>query len=826
MTISNRVCEEKYQFSKAQAHFVAAIDNSIDGVITIDLAGNIFLFNSTSEKLFGYSASEATKKNIKDLAPELFKGFHNEDIKNLWDSHQIIKMDSVIEVEAFRKNGTAFTSHLIFNKFWIENERFFSVTVKNVSGKKLLEAQKFYEIVFDYVKEGILGIDLEGNITFVNSTGASLLGYSADELKGKSFYSAIYHLKTNTNRILGEENIFLDAIKDGKEKTINDQIFLNKYGSFVSVDFNVSPVKNMNEVLGLVIAFKNNELVVDTSLRTRVFFEMSKVISQSLSWEDTINQTLKMIGENLQWELANYWEIDSEQKTLKCLEQWKASYLKNEAILNFQKISKNMFFAKEEGLPGEVWSSGQPVWISDITNRQNFPREPFGVKAGLHSGFGSPVYAGGQIIGVFEFFSSTTQEHLDSNLASLLVGLGGQLGQFKKRIESEKDLIIAKEQAIKADNFKSEFLSQMSHELRTPLNAIIGFAQILIQSKRPVLDEKHVSDVSLILESGKHLLRLINEVLDLSKIESGKMAVNIEPVNLNKLLTETMASIRPMAQKANITLIDFMSGSTEINVLADEFRLRQVILNLIANGIKYNKSKGSVSLRHEILNYNYVRIHVKDTGKGIPEDFQEKIFNPFERGGAEFTQIEGTGIGLSVTKKLVELMGGQISVHSVENEGSCFHIDIPLASASNQPETFSLSFINELKTNKISNKKNINILYIEDNVRNLKLVQRIIEEHKDMNLSCAQDGVSGLETAKTNVPDLILLDIHLPKMNGFEVFLKLKEIESTKNIPVIAISANARDENIKKAKDMGFIDYLTKPLNVNSLLETLNKHRA
>jgi PAS domain S-box-containing protein len=245
MTISNQAFEENYQFAQAEAHFTAAIDNSEDGIITIDQAGNIFLFNSTSEKLFGYSASEATKINFKDITPELFKGFHNGHIKNIWDSDQKIKMGSAIDVRAFRKDRTTFPVHLIFSEFWIEKERFFSVTVKNFSGKKLTETQKFHEIVFDHVKDGILVIDLEGKITLINSIGASLLGYSEKEIKGKSFYSTIFHLKTITNGMTGKENIVLETIKDGIEKTVNDQIFLNKHGSFISVDFKVYVVKGM-----------------------------------------------------------------------------------------------------------------------------------------------------------------------------------------------------------------------------------------------------------------------------------------------------------------------------------------------------------------------------------------------------------------------------------------------------------------------------------------------------------------------------------------------------------------------------------------------------
>ena len=227
-----------------------------------------------------------------------------------------------------------------------------------------------------------------------------------------------------------------------------------------------------------------------------------------------------------------------------------------------------------------------------------------------------------------------------------------------------------------------------------------------------------------------------------------------------------------------------------------------------------------------ILNNHYVRINVKDTGYGIPESFHNKIFNPFERGGAEFSQIEGTGIGLSVTKKLVELMRGKISFNSVENKGSCFYLDMPIAAPSKNINNSSHPLVKEPNAKKNENKKNIDILYIEDNVRNLELVKRIIEEQRGMKLISAKDGVSGLEAAKKNLPDLILLDIHLPKMDGFEVFLRLKEIESTKNIPIIAVSANVRDEDIKKANEMGFVDYLTKPLNVNSLIKVFNNYKA
>ena len=255
MTISNQIYDEKYQFVKAESHLTAVIDNSIDGIITIDQDGKIFLFNSTSEELFGYSASEAAQKNIKDLMPELFKGFHNGHIRSLWDKSHVIKIGSIIEIDAIRKNNTSFPANLIFSEFWIENERYFSVKVKNVSEKKLTEAQKLHEIAFDHVKEGIIGIDLEGKITFINAIGASLLGYEPEKLKGRPFNSTIYHLKTISNRNSDQENIILDVIKDGKEKNINDQIFLDKYGSFISVDLKVSPVENEDEILGVIISF-------------------------------------------------------------------------------------------------------------------------------------------------------------------------------------------------------------------------------------------------------------------------------------------------------------------------------------------------------------------------------------------------------------------------------------------------------------------------------------------------------------------------------------------------------------------------------------------
>ena len=376
--------------------------------------------------------------------------------------------------------------------------------------------------------------------------------------------------------------------------------------------------------------------------------------------------------------------------------------------------------------------------------------------------------------------------------------LGNEVAERKK---AEEESTKAKEEAERANRAKSEFLARMSHELRTPLNSIIGFSQILMRNKMEKLTFNQTDDVGNIYKAGKHLLQLINEVLDLSFIESGKIDVAREPVNVLNVLAEVLDLTRIWAEQNGIEIINKITRQ-DIFVLADQVRLKQVLLNLVSNAIKFNKEGGSITIFCEET--PNILISIADTGLGIPEDQHASLFEPFSRLRPEATQIAGVGIGLSISKKLVELMHGKISFTSAPDEGTCFTIELPSCDPPMSKDQEVVSSVQTTVERKIIPDIIFTILYIEDNPLNLSLVEKFLRDRNDIKLFTAPQAKLGLELARAHRPDLILMDINLPGMSGIEAYEYLQTSKETKHIPVVAISADAMEVDIERTKKAGF----------------------
>jgi CheY-like chemotaxis protein len=358
----------------------------------------------------------------------------------------------------------------------------------------------------------------------------------------------------------------------------------------------------------------------------------------------------------------------------------------------------------------------------------------------------------------------------------------------------------------------------MSHELRTPLNAVLGFAQ-LMETATPLPTPAQKVAIEQILRGGWYLLRLINEILDLALIESGKLMMVQETVDLSDVLLDCQVMILPQAKARNIA-IKFPDDESKFYVGADQTRIKQVMINLLSNAIKYNRHEGSITVDCTITPEELLRIHVTDTGEGLTPELIGQLFQPFNRLGQEAGITEGTGIGLVVTKQLVELMGGTIGVHSEVGVGSTFWFELPIVDAPLSDNVSTASEASSLRD--VSKNTQRTLLYVEDNHANLSLVEQLIERRSDLKLLTANDGLSGLRAAREQLPDLILMDINLPIMSGLEAMRLLKSSPETSHIPIIALTANAIPKDIEIGLSAGFFRYLTKPIRIDEFMNALD----
>ncbi len=462
--------------------------------------------------------------------------------------------------------------------------------------------------------------------------------------------------------------------------------------------------------------------------------------------------------------------------------------------------------------------------------------------SGVHVYMVVPMIAGGELIGGLSFGGAPGQfpaEHISiaqevaSQLAIAITQ--ARLHERVKRQAQELEVRVlartleltaaneqleqqiaerrrAEAEADRANRAKSDFLSRMSHELRTPLNGIIGFAQLLeLDVKSP--DERE--SVEHILKGGRHLLALINEVLDIARIEAGKLSISLEPVSVSDVVCSALDLVRPQAAQRGVRLPATMTSDRYVT--ADRQRLQQVLLNLLSNAVKYNREQGEVAVTCEADPAGRVRLTVSDTGEGIAPAMLDRLFTPFDRLGAEQTGVDGTGLGLALSKRLVEAMGGRIDVHSGP-DGTAFTVELEAS----EGVIGSLAAV-EAAVDDARVPSHGTVLYIEDNVANLRLLERIIRRRPALTLLTAMQGSQGLELAQAHRPHVIILDLHLPDLPGEEVLARLRADARTRQIPVVILSADATPGQVTRLLAQGARAYLTKPLDLNELLSLLDE---
>ena len=530
-------------------------------------------------------------------------------------------------------------------------------------------------------------------------------------------------------------------------------------------------------------------------------------------------------------------------KVLDSIVEMVESYFKGTkcSILSLNPETKQMHYISAPNIPKgyveeldgfligpDVGSCGTAAFHNNTVITEDIEKDPLwadykhiALRFGIKSCWSTPIKnSRGEVIGAFALFWEHPKSS-DEKTLDFLQSMANLSGLAMEQKQTEEKLRKAVKSSEKANQAKSEFLARMSHELRTPMNAILGFTQLLqMDQKNPLVDYQK-ANMERVTTAGKYLLELINETLDLAKVEAGEMDLDIERLNIIPIIEDAITISRPLAAPNNISLEFHKIPYTEIFVDADKIRFMQVIVNLISNAIKYNKPNGSVIVSLEKSAEENFRVCVKDTGYGIPENQRDKLFVPFERFDPNKELIEGTGIGLAISKHFMEKMKGTIGFESVEGKGSTFYIDLPVCQnffISQKVRTLQAV----VEPTAIEN-QNFKVLYIEDVPANVVLVERIFECRPNIEIFSAPNANSGIALARNILPDLILMDIQLPDMDGISALKKLQKINETQDIPVIALTADAMSTKKKKGLEMGFKDYLTKPLDIAQLLDAVDK---
>jgi len=485
---------------------------------------------------------------------------------------------------------------------------------------------------------------------------------------------------------------------------------------------------------------------------------------------------------------------------------------------------------------GHVMTSGATVLNNNPASDPRSHGMPYGLSE-MSSFLGVPVFYGNELVGMYGIVNRKDgyDEEIQEFLLPLDITYGAMIHSNRmaeKEEENRLALIDAREEALTANRAKSQFLSSMSHELRTPMNAIMGFGQLLTMEEDPPLSVSQQENVNEIVKASHHLLELINEVLDLAKIEAGRIDLSIEPIMFSEVLVESLQLIYPLAQKRGIDIVYNYNDvditfdelvSRQCSILADRTRLKQIFLNLLSNAIKYNSENGTITISVDGAVGVETRISISDTGSGLTPEEQLQLFKPFMRIGDHRPEVEGVGIGLVITKKFTELMGGTIGMNSHIGKGSTFWVEFScgtlLQSSEETPASDGKALPLVQNFSELGHEHTI--LYIEDNPANLRLVTQLLGRRPNIHMWSAHEPLLGLELAAAHNPDLILLDINLPIMNGYEVLKHLQNREATQDTPVIAISANAMPGDIRKGMAAGFHGYITKPINVNDLLQAI-----
>ncbi|GAB1415169.1 hypothetical protein MASR2M117_05750 [Paludibacter sp.] len=780
----------------AYAHHRIVVD---DNNVPIDY---VFLeVNETFEKITGLVSDEIINKSVKTVLPDIVNGEFD------WISKygKVALTGEEINFEQYSEPLDKW-----YNVFVFSSEKYFFTTFFTdiTQIKKSQEQEQLFNLVLDQSSTSIVITDINSNIKFVNKKFCEVSGYSHGELIG------------NNPRIISSGKQTSDFYKQFWKTLTSGQIWegelinKRKNGEFFWEFATIKPIKNKFGKITHYFGLKED--ITDKKINQKLIHRFNKIIENSpnmimitdtefnieyvnpafctisgYSYDEITKRTYKFLRVAYENKAANaeLW------RKIEAKEVWHSEVIdkRKNGELYWQELTINTIDDNNGNLINYV------AIMQDVTARKKIEEQIKEINVGL-------------------------EQKIKERTAELSITNEFLMNEIITRKKHEAELRVARNDAEKANKAKSEFISRMSHELRTPMNSILGFAQLFSMGELNPMQKKGVEHI---LNSGNHLLKLINEVLDISKIESGKLSLSVELVKIKEIIEEAVDLVNPLTVSKHISISTDLGACGNLSIKADKQRLLQVIVNLLNNAIKFNKVNGRVTLKLNIEKgredkTDIIRISIIDTGIGVEKKNLNRLFTPFERMEEATNLAEGTGLGLSIAKELIELMNGTIGVESEIGEGSTFYILLPYEVSTHQEFMASAINLSEIKNNNGNAKGTI--LYIEDNNTNIELVEQIINTYRpEIHLICHKFGLKAVDLAIENNPDIILLDLNLLDSHGSEIIMELKKNKITKHIPVVVISADAMPHRISSLINSGAEKYLTKPLDVMEFLAEIDK---
>ena len=782
----------------AYAHHRIIVD---DDDVPVDY---VFLeVNEAFEKMTGLVADEVINKTVTTVMPDITTGEFD------WISiyGKVALTGEEVNFEEYLKPIDKWYNVFVFSPKKYYFTTFFTDITK---AKKIREQEQLFNLALDQSPVSIVITDINAKIEFINKKFCDISGYSYEELIG------------NNPRILNSgkqnENFYIDFWKTLKSGRVWEGELINKRknGDLFWEYATISPIKDSTGRTTHYFGVKED--ITSRKANEKLIHKFSKIIENSPNMILITDSEFNIEYVNPSFCLLSGYSFEEitgrTYKFLRLANEDRAANVELWQKIENKEVWHGEIIDKRKG--GELyWQDLTINTINDINgNVVNYVA------------IMQDVTERKKIEGEIKEINLGLEQKVKERTSELSVTNEFLMNEIIIRKKHEAELKVARNDAEKANKAKSEFISRMSHELRTPMNSILGFAQLFSMGE---LNDMQKKGVEHILNSGNHLLKLINEVLDISKIESGKLSLSIELVKIKEIVEEAVDLVRPLTVSKNISILVNLKNCDNLSIKVDKQRLLQVIVNLLNNAIKYNVNDGSVTLKVDIekdsdSTENKIKISVIDTGIGVEEKNLTRLFTPFERMEEAINIAEGTGLGLSIAKELIELMNGTIGVTSKVAEGSTFYILLPYED--DRHNEFKLDNLNIVNNSKGKNNAKGTILYIEDNNSNIELVQQIISTYRpDIKLICHKYGLKAVDLAIKHDPNLILLDLNLPDSHGSEIIVDLKKNKNTRHIPVIVISADAMPYRISNLINSGAERYLTKPLDVVELLSEIDKYK-